>query len=524
MGIREQLQQLKEGRVLNRAGGWVQPISDKELLERFLILGNDQNTYYASAQELSVDALGRLLPYIKRNVEEAVDVIRHVSEQNLAPKNRYAVIMLAIAACLAETDQERRAVRDAVPTVIRNGGELLLFASVIDAYGGWGRFKRGLIETWFNSKTPEHVALTMVKYPQRKGWAMKDVLRLAHPEPANNLVNMVYRWVTHPPARIEEYEGEVGRLFKAKELLKQAETVDEVVRLIREYRPPREAIPNTWFSSAEVWRELIPHTPVLGLLRALPVLTTKGVFDRYGSEALSVIERIFEKDYRNIHPLRWYYATDTYRKGAGTGQTWTPNGNVAGLLERMTNKAFRDYMPDVEGMRILVAIDASGSMRGIIHYAAAMAYTFRNVAELMLFDWKGRFGFHTDLLASRSIFGLADGVWRVQMEKYNGGTDVTLPFTYLANSSKEYDAVVLFTDNETWANNLPIDEYIATVFHKRCPNTKVIVNAMTLTDYTVNATDRNTLNVVGFDPMVAEVTTWFITGSGAGVGDNTDEE
>lgn len=36
MDIREQLQQLKEGRVLNRAGGWVQPISDKELLERFL--------------------------------------------------------------------------------------------------------------------------------------------------------------------------------------------------------------------------------------------------------------------------------------------------------------------------------------------------------------------------------------------------------------------------------------------------------------------------------------------------------
>jgi hypothetical protein len=43
-------------------------------------------------------------------------------------------------------------------------------------------------------------------------------------------------------------------------------------------------------------------------------------------------------------------------------------------------------------------------------------------------------------------------------------------------------------------------------------------------DDTVKATDRNTLNVVGFDPMVAEVTTWFITGSGAGVGDNTDEE
>ena len=49
--------QPQAGLMLNRAGGFVHKISDFARFKRFLILGADCNTYYATAKVLSGDSV-----------------------------------------------------------------------------------------------------------------------------------------------------------------------------------------------------------------------------------------------------------------------------------------------------------------------------------------------------------------------------------------------------------------------------------------------------------------------------------
>jgi 60 kDa SS-A/Ro ribonucleoprotein len=54
---------------------------------------------------------------------------------------------------------------------------------------------RSAFAQWFTDKTPEQLALQVVKYQQRDGWSARDMLRLAHPHAANEVQEAVFRWV-----------------------------------------------------------------------------------------------------------------------------------------------------------------------------------------------------------------------------------------------------------------------------------------------------------------------------------------
>ena len=99
-----QRQKARPDQIENTAGGFVFQISDIDRLRRFLTLGVDGGTYYASAQTLARENAELVIRMAKIEPTVLVDTVVEVSSQGRAPKNNPALFALAIAASESSDD------------------------------------------------------------------------------------------------------------------------------------------------------------------------------------------------------------------------------------------------------------------------------------------------------------------------------------------------------------------------------------------------------------------------------------
>jgi 60 kDa SS-A/Ro ribonucleoprotein len=166
--------------VQNSAGGYVWEIDAWSMLDRFLILGTESGTYYATPQALTADNASSVIGLIGVDGARVVKRTVEVSVCNIAPRNDPAIFVLALCASFGD-DVTRATALEALPTVCRTGTHLFAFAATCDGLRGWGRGLRKAVGRWYNSKTPNELEYQLVKYAQREGWSNRDLLRLAHP-------------------------------------------------------------------------------------------------------------------------------------------------------------------------------------------------------------------------------------------------------------------------------------------------------------------------------------------------------
>jgi 60 kDa SS-A/Ro ribonucleoprotein len=168
------------GQVPNSAGGHVWAVDDWARLRRFLILGTEGGSYYASESTLTrenADALGRCLA--EDGPRTVAEIVR-VSDEGRAPKNDPAIFALATAAGSSD-EATRKAALEALPRVCRTGTHLFRFATFVEGFRGWGRSLRRAVGRWYAARSAESLAYQAVKYRQREGVTHRDLLRLAHP-------------------------------------------------------------------------------------------------------------------------------------------------------------------------------------------------------------------------------------------------------------------------------------------------------------------------------------------------------
>ncbi|NIO30189.1 MAG: TROVE domain-containing protein, partial [Gemmatimonadetes bacterium] len=78
----------------------------------------------------------------------------------------------------------RAAAYAALPRIARIGTHLFHFVAYAEGLGkGWGRGMRNAVGRWFNDRELGKLVYQCVKYQQRDGWSMRDLLRLSHPKP-----------------------------------------------------------------------------------------------------------------------------------------------------------------------------------------------------------------------------------------------------------------------------------------------------------------------------------------------------
>src|SRR6266536_3072646 len=108
------------GQVRNSNAGYVWPVDVWTRLRRFLILGSEGGSYYASEWSLTRENAQAVAACVREDGVRAVAEIVRVSTEGRAPKNDPALYALALAAGLGDVET-RQAALAALPQVARTG-------------------------------------------------------------------------------------------------------------------------------------------------------------------------------------------------------------------------------------------------------------------------------------------------------------------------------------------------------------------------------------------------------------------
>ena len=151
--------------VKNNAGGYVFGIDKWAQLQRFLILGSDQPTYYTSAQKLTAENAAVVIECAQENGIRTVSEIADVSTNGRAPKNDPALFALALTIKHGDVATKTYAYR-AIPMVARTGTHILQLAEMLNSLKGWSAGMRKAFSAWYTNKSIGDVLYQVVKYRQ----------------------------------------------------------------------------------------------------------------------------------------------------------------------------------------------------------------------------------------------------------------------------------------------------------------------------------------------------------------------
>jgi 60 kDa SS-A/Ro ribonucleoprotein len=513
--------------VPNSAGGFVFAVDAWQRLDRFLVLGVDGGSYYASARALTKDNAAAVATCIQLDGARTVRRIVEVSEAGRAPKNDPAIFALAMAMKTGDVETRRRAA-EAMPRVCRTATMLFAFVDAVKLFGGFGRVTDRAIERWYLERNDDELALQLAKYQRRNGWSHRDLLRKAKPVPRTATQKELLAWAVGKPANIVS-----SSLLQGVEAAKVASSSAEVAQLVVKHRLPRECVPTEHLGERGVWLALLEAgMPLTALVRNLGKLTAVGALAPLSSTTQQVVGRlgdVRELKAARLHPLAILVAQRVYASGHGDkgALTWTPVPEIVSALERAFRLAFSVVEPT--GKRFLLGLDVSGSMGGgrvagspltPREAAAAMALVLASTEQRTVttaFTSAGSKVFSPSnnpiaMLPLTSSQTLSEVLAMTNGLPF-GATDCALPMRYALEQGLEVDCFVVLTDNETWAGDMHPVKALQAYRQKTGIAARLVVVGMVSNGFTIaDPADSGMLDVVGFDTATPALISSFARG------------
>ncbi|KAI6234105.1 hypothetical protein M3Y99_00844800 [Aphelenchoides fujianensis] len=491
--------QVRDDQVQNNAGGFVFQVSDETRVRRFLILGCESGTYYVNKDELKTENAAALVQLIESGKGDMVlREIHDVTSANRAPKRDQAIYALALCArlnfSLDGADEKQKAEYRAelqkaafrlLPVVVRIPTDLFAFLGHCEKISlehgkatGWGRMMRKVVEQWYLSKPPKHLALQMTKYKNRQGYTHRDALRLCHADPHHAsdedrvFYDALFYYATQGKLdeklqkKLEDYGDEKAAVEAAK---LKPENAERCAELIREFGLVREHVPTELLNDATVWKALLENMPLIAMIRNLGKLSALGLIDGRDPQNEQYVDKVCgdllnEQKLKKtgVHPMAILLALGVYKAGK----------SLLGKQTFTSNPRFANVKPT--GKRFCVALDVSGSMscqiagtllscrEGAIGLALVTHRVEENV-EVVAFC-----GHLTEIhLDKDTTFAqFHDKIYNLSF----GTTDCSLPMIWAKQNKKEFDVFI------------------------------------------VNPTDPGMLDVVGFDSSSPQLISEFVLG------------
>jgi 60 kDa SS-A/Ro ribonucleoprotein len=505
----------------NNAGGFSFQVTQWERLERFLILGSESPTYYQTAAQLTRQNAAVVLECFHENPSRAANVIAEISFRGRAPSLKPLIFALALAS--VDTDDKTRAAAFRIVAPCCSTARLLFLWMRYrkELGGGSGRAYKRVLSEWYASRSTNALTYQMIKY-RGDVFTHKRAIELcgrgACPGSLSNGESLdanLYLWArgkdvsekTLPPQLAAFLQVQAGN--------------GNLPELIAEHRLPWEALPTEALRRQDVWRALVPHMGLMGLIRNLGRMTAIGAITR--AEYSQVAERIVNEDNlqaAKIHPFQLLLAQKTYHDGCGDkGKlSWNPVGGIVDALDTAFYRSFKTIVPT--GRRYLLALDVSGSMGSKIgrtsltcrEAACAMSLATMGVedsCDVVGFTASGRRWGGEDAGLTQLNISPRDRLDQA-VEKISGlsfgATDCALPFVWALSQKRAYDAVVVYTDNESYAGPIHVCAALERYRSQMNLATKFAAVAFTATSYSVvDESDGGSMNFVGFDSAAPAV-------------------
>jgi 60 kDa SS-A/Ro ribonucleoprotein len=500
----------------NNAGGFTFTLDMWGYLDRFLILGSDKPTYYASAQKLTKDAAKNVSECIKTDGLRAVARIVEISDSGRAPKNDPAVFALAL--CAVEGNAETvAAAYAALPLVCRIGTHLFQFVAALDAMGKWNAAAKRGVAAWYTAKHDDRLAVQLLKYAQRDGWSHRDVLRLAHVKPTSDRQDAMFHFVAKEGAHKDGKT--LPPLFEAVEQLKKVDAKTAVKLIEANKDITWEMMPTELQRQREVWEALLPNMGLTAMIRKLGQLTDIGLIAPLSAGSMMVIEKLSNADAikkARVHPAVLLNAFKQYGKGHGDkgSLSWKPDQRVLDALNDSFYESF-NFVPST-GEGYLFGIDISGSMTGgscaglsnLAPYEGAAVMAMAIARREKNYFMGGFSNTFKELKITPSM--RLDTALRAVQGPF-GSTDCSLPMIYARQQRmKGVDKFVVITDNETYGGHIQPVQALRDYRSAYGRNAKLIVMAMTATPFTIaDPKDPGMLDVVGFDASAPQIVQQF---------------
>ncbi len=536
---------LGSNQVPNSAGGYAWEVDDFTKLRRFLVLGTDGGSYYASESKLTQSNAKAVARCLKTDPVRAIQEIVEISEAGRAPNNDYALFALAMAASPKFNDNAvaRKIALDSLPRVARIGTHLFHFVEFAQSFRGWGRGLREAVAKWYEDRPADQLAYQVIKYRQRDGWSHRDVLRKAHPQTADRDHSYIYDWVTHREEALQktlifEDAAALNHLagFEAAQLAKTEKQLLEVLSTFPNL--PHEALPTELKNKPGVVMALLENDmPIGALIRNLATYTRAGVLDPGSDGAKIVLDALSNEEKilkARVHPIKVlsallvysngqkydpYQGRYNYGYGYGRGKgVENPNPQIIDALDDAFYLSFGNV--PATGKTHLLALDVSGSMMGgeIAKVpgltpalgAAAMAMVTARSGDPYIVR-----GFSTTFkdLGITAKQDLGTVINKTYGQAF-GGTDCALPFKWAEQNKFNADMFVVYTDSETWAGRPHPSQALKSYRKALNPEARSAVVGMVANDFSIaDPDDAGMLDVVGFDTATPQILSDFAQGA-----------
>lgn len=498
--------------------------SDWTRLERFLQLGCEGGTYRAGELDLTAQHAHLVERCLTADGTRLLARIVDASKSGPVPKNDPAIFSLAVAAKLGD-ESMRRSAYAALPDVCRTSTQLMRFVEYARRFGGWGRGMRNAVGTWFNARPASELAVQLAMAHSKAGWSNRDLLRLAHPRAVSPSHDRLFAWAVKSELPAGAIDDPALALIVALDRMQRTDDPVLAAQLIRTHRIARASVPARLLHHAGVWEALLDVMPAAETLRELPALTRVGLLGAGTAATTRIVRRLRDRDWLSgVHPIAILIALASYRTGRGRGLApWLPVAVIVDALEDAFYASFELVAPI--GKRVMIALDVSGSMAtgtavpGVPTLtpriaSAAMAMiaaatecepviaAFTSAGPMFGGKWGGGAVELTKVKLGSRLDTVAEQLGTLPM----GGTDCALPMIWARMNHVDVDTFVVYTDDETWAGDVPPARALQHYRDARGISAKLIVVGMTSNGFAIaDPDDAGMLDVVGFDASTPPV-------------------
>lgn len=526
-----QTKPLDARQVKNNAGGFVYKTSDVARLERFIVLGSAEGTYYVSQKALTIDNASHTLEMIGRDGLGVVRIVLDISLAGRAAKQDTGIFVLALCAAYGN-EATRKAAFAALPRVCRTHRTLFTFLNYVEQHRGWGRGLRDAMANWYLSKDVEQMAHQMVKYrqgrfPRKNGqdriWNARNIMRIAHPlvKADDTARRTLIDWAKGKPDQEAIKSHDSLALVAAFEEAWLADISDaRKIELCGTLT--HEMIPDAWKSDRDVWEALLQNMLPEAMLRNLAVMTRVGLLIPRSDATKLAVERLTNAELlrnKRLHPAKFLTALGIYGTGGEGGRSkasaFIPTPEIVDALDAAFYLAFPNVEPT--GKRNFIGLDVSGSMSspssafGVSCKDAAVAMALVQVAiedQVDVFGFTSDGGGYTRGKSSLVRVPMKPGHRMSDVTKMTdkipfGGTDCSLPMLHALENNLKVDTFQIYTDSETAHGKIHPMKALQMYREKSGIDAKLVVCALAATEFTIaDPDDAGALDVVGFDSNV----------------------
>jgi 60 kDa SS-A/Ro ribonucleoprotein len=516
---------------LNEAGGVAYNLSDKAALAQMVVTGCFNQTFYADAKT----QLDTVLKLANKVPTKFVAQLAVYARTNAYMKDSPAVL----AAVLASRDMGM--LKSIFATVIDNGKMVRNFCQILRSgvvgRKSFGTAAKKLVQNWLINRKPEQLFRDIVGNDP----SLSDVIKMTHPHPKNKTQEFMFAYIC---GRVNiEVKGNTltaTKVYNGKTQTIKSENIPDIVRDFEIFKAKKLAgksagetpdVPFQMLSSLNMgtaeWTEMARNG--------------SWTFTRMNLNNFLKYDVFKDKKMVDMIADRLSSSTEVKKSRVFPYQLLTAFKSVSSEMPTKITNALQDAMeiavgniPDLDGKKIYVCVDTSGSMQSAVtgdRGGGTTATTCVDVAGLVASAILRKnqdtsvIPFDTDvhLVSLNSRDSVMTNAQKLALR--GGGTDCSCALRYLNNIEAKGDVVIFVSDNESWADRGygrgtgTHNEFLK--FRKRNPNAVLINIDIQPNTYTQTKESPYIFNIGGFSDQVFEIIAaiakdrlnkdWFVT-------------